>query len=129
MQWLKAIEDEQRPPLAGELGQPPAFVERALRTARHRQVAEEGQGFLQKDVGRRRDLFSRALAVEGPRKRRVAPRPILIREVRRPIRDERGLPLAAKGDEGENVRALAFVVLGLRPGLVEEPSFGVPADE
>jgi hypothetical protein len=52
LQRLQTIEDEQRPPLAGELGQPPAFVERALRTARHLRVAEEGEGFLQKHVGR-----------------------------------------------------------------------------
>ena len=46
LQRLQAIEDEQRPPLADELGQPPAFVERALRTARHLPVAEEGEGLL-----------------------------------------------------------------------------------
>jgi hypothetical protein len=40
------------------------------------------------------------------RKHRVAPRPILIREVRRPLRHERGLPLATEGDEGEDVRAI-----------------------
>src|ERR1700724_2754398 len=59
----------------------------------------------------------------------IAPRPILMRELRRPFRHERGLALAAEGDEGEDVRAFGFVVLGLRPGLVEELSFGVAADE
>jgi hypothetical protein len=52
-----------------------------------------------------------------------------MREVRRPLRHERSLPLAAEGDEGEDVRALGFVVLGLRPGVVEEPGFRLAADE
>jgi hypothetical protein len=53
----------------------------------------------------------------------------LIREVRRPLRHQRGLPLAAEGDEGEDARTLGFVGLGLRPGDVESLSFGFAADE
>ena len=88
MQRLQAIEDQQRPSLADEPGQPPAFVERARRAARHRRVVEEGEGFGQKRVGRNGSLLARALAVEGPREGSVAPRPVLMREVRGPFRHQ-----------------------------------------
>jgi hypothetical protein len=52
-----------------------------------------------------------------------------MREVRRPLRHERSLSLAAQRDEGEDVRALGFVVLGFRPGVVEKLCFGIAADE
>ena len=78
-------------------------------------VAEEGEGFLEEQVGGSGSLLARALAVEGPRKDGVAAGPVLMREVRGPLRDERGLPLAAEGDEGEDVGALGFVRSGLWP--------------
>ena len=74
-------------------------------------------------------LLARALAVEGPRKDGVAPRPVLMRQVRRPLRHQRGLPLAAEGDEGEDVGALRFAAHGLVPGVVEELGFGLAPDE
>jgi hypothetical protein len=105
LQRLEAIKDEQRAPRADELGQPPAFVERARRALRQAFVAEEGEGLGQKQVGGNGGLLARALAVEGPRKDGVAAGPVLRREVGGPLRDERGLPLAAEGDEGEDVGA------------------------
>jgi hypothetical protein len=52
-----------------------------------------------------------------------------MREVRRPLRHERSLPLAAKSNKGKDARALGFVVLDLRPGVVEEQGIGFAADE
>ena len=129
LQGLHAIEDEQRPPLADELGQPPAFVERALRAARHRRVAEEGEGFRQKRVGRNGGLLARALAVEGPRENGIAPRPVLMRQLRRPLRDQRGLPLATEGDEGEDMGALRLPAHDLVPGRGEELGLRLAADQ
>jgi hypothetical protein len=129
IQRLQTIEDEQRPPLAGEPRQPPAFIERALRTACHFRVAEEGEGLLQKRVGRRLGLFPRALAVEGPCKHRLAPRPILIREVRRGLRVRRKGNNRAQGGLGDGrlagqlavERQITDIVLVECLGLVPSP--------
>ena len=43
-----------------------------------------------------------------------------MREFRRPLRDERGFPFAAEGDEGEDVRALRFAAADFGPRVVEE---------
>lgn len=101
----------------------------ARRAARHRRVAEEGEGFLEKGVGRSHGLVGRALAVEGPRKDRVAPRPVLMRQLRRPLRHERGLSLAPERDEGEDVRARRLGFADLRPGVGEKLGFIFAADE
>ena len=50
-------------------------------------------------------MLARALAVEGPRKGGVAAGPVLGGQFRGPLGDERGLPLAAEGDEGEDMGA------------------------
>ena len=52
-----------------------------------------------------------------------------MRQLRRPLRDERGLPFAAEGDEGEDVGALRFAAHGLVPGVVEKLGLGLAADE
>ena len=95
-----------RPAARRRAGQPPAFVERAGALPASCRVAEEGEGFLEKQVGGSGGLLARALAVEGPREGGVAPRPVLMRQLRRPLGHERGFPFAAEGDEGEDVGAL-----------------------
>lgn len=120
LQRLQAIEDEQRPLLAGDLGQALALLVRALRAVRHFRVAEKEERLPQKEVGRRGHLLARALAVERPGEDRIALRPILPCQRRRPLRHERGLPLSAEGDEGEDVRSRRIRTANLRPGVVEE---------
>jgi hypothetical protein len=129
LQRLQAVENEQSPPLAHERGQPPAFVERALRAARQLGVAEEGEGFLEKQVGRSRQLLARALAIEGPRERGIAPRPILGRERRDPLRDQRGLAFATERDEGENAGPRALGATNLEPRPVEQLHFIIAPDQ
>ena len=129
LQRLQAVENEQGPPLAHERGQPPAFVERALRASRQLGVAEKGEGFLEKQVGRSRQLLARALAIEGPRERGIARRPILGRERRDPLRDQRGLPFATERDEGENAGPRAFGTTNLEPRLVERLHFVIAPDQ
>ena len=109
LQRLEAVEDEQAAPLAHDAGQALAFLERAGGAGGEfivRVVAEEGEGFLEEQVGGSGHLLARALAVEGPRKDGVAAGPVLMRQFRGPLGDERGFPFAAEGDEGEDVRAL-----------------------
>ena len=97
--------------------------------ARHRRVAEEGEGLLEKQVGRSGRLLARALAVEGPREDGVAPRPVLTREFGGPLRDERGFPFAAEGDEGEDVGRGVSPRTDLRPSVGEELRFVFAPDE
>ena len=123
MQRLKPIEYEQRPPFSDELGQPPAFVERALRVACHRRVAEEDECFLEKRIGRGRGLVARALAVEGPRKGGLATRPVFSCKARQPLGHQRRLPLAPEPEEGEDVRAVRLGNANLRPGIGDNFSF------
>ncbi len=129
LQRLQAIEDEQRPSFADELGQPPAFFERTRATLSHRRIAEEDEGFLEKHVARGGRLLARALAVEGPREDGITPRPVLMRQLRRPLRHQRGLPLASEGNEGEDVGPHRLAAHGLVPRIGEELGLGVAADE
>jgi hypothetical protein len=129
LQRLQAVEDEQRPPLAHQRGQPPALVERPVRAARQGRVAEKGEGFLEKQVGRGRQLLARALAIEGPRERGVAHRSILGRQRRDPLRDQRGLPFATQRDEGEDAGPRILGATNLEPRLVEQLHFGIAPDQ
>src|SRR5439155_24515463 len=106
LQRLEAVEDEEAAPLAHDTGEALSFLERAGGAGGEglvRVVAEEGEGFLEEQVGGSGHLVARALTVEAPRKGGVAARPVLMRQFRRPLGDERGLPFAAEGDEGEEV--------------------------
>jgi hypothetical protein len=52
-----------------------------------------------------------------------------MRQRRHPLRHQRGLPLAAEGDEGEDVAAHRLATHGLVPGVGEELGLGLSADE
>ena len=52
-----------------------------------------------------------------------------MRQLRRPLRDQRGLPLAAQGDEGEDMGSLRLPAHGLVPGVGEELGLRLAADE
>ena len=52
-----------------------------------------------------------------------------MRQVRRPLRHQRGLALAAERDEGEDVGALGFAAHGLVPRVGEELGFVLAPDE
>ena len=129
LQRLQAIQDQQRPPLAHQLRQPPAFVERPLRTDGHLRVAEEGEGILEKHVGRGRYLLPRPLAVERPRQHRLAPRPLPMRQLRRPLRHQRRLPLAPQRNERDHVRTWRFGAAGFVPCVGEELGFRLAPDQ
>src|SRR5436190_6694667 len=105
LQGLEAVEDEQAAPLADDAGEALAFLERAGGAGGEgfvRVVAEEGEGFLEEQVGGSGDLLARSLAVKAPRKGGVAAGPVLRGELGGPLGDEGGFPFAAEGDEGED---------------------------
>ena len=77
LQRLEAIEDEQRPPLADEPASRRPLSNAPAALPASRRVAEEGEGLVEKQVGRSRQLLARPLAVERPRKHGLAPRPVL----------------------------------------------------
>jgi hypothetical protein len=52
-----------------------------------------------------------------------------MRQLRRPLRQQRGLPLAAERDEGEDVGPLRLAAHSLVPGVDEELRLGLAADE
>jgi len=52
-----------------------------------------------------------------------------MRQLRRPLRHQRGLPLAAQRDEGEDVGALGLATRGLVPRIGEELGLGIATDE
>ena len=52
-----------------------------------------------------------------------------MRQLRRPLRHQRGLPLAPEGDEGEDVGALRLAAHGLVPGVGKELGLGLAADQ
>ena len=112
LQRLKAVEDEQAAPLADEAGQALAFLERAGGAGGEgpvRVVAEEGEGFLEEDVGGGGLLFARALAVEGLGKGGVAAGPVFGPHfTHKPFCDQRRFSFTAKGDERQHARAVDF---------------------
>src|ERR1039458_8128175 len=122
LQRIEAVEEEEVTPLAHEAGKALSFLERAGATGGERLVrvvAEEDEGFLEEQVRARGQLLACALAVEGPCKDRIASRPVLMREVRRPLRYQRGLSLAPERDDGEDVGARGFDVANFVPGIGE----------
>jgi len=138
LQRLEAVEEEEAAPLADEAGEALALLERAGAAGGEglvRGVAEEGEGFLEEQVGGSGQLLARALAVEGPHKGGVAARPVLPRQFRRPFGHEGGFSFAAEGGEGEEVgtgRRMPDTrcrMANAGPGVVEELGFRFAADE
>ncbi|HEY5752649.1 MAG TPA: hypothetical protein VIT21_05840 [Chthoniobacterales bacterium] len=135
LQRLEAVEDEKAATLAHDAGEALTFLERtgvAGGKLLVRIVAEENQGFLEEQIGgsgSRRAGLAAALAVEGPSKGGVAAGPVLSGQFRRPLGHERGLPLAAGGNKGEDTRAAFLRAHGFDPGVVEELQFVFASDE
>ncbi len=99
LQRLETVEDEQGVPLADDGGEALAFLERTGGAGSEgfvRVVAEEGEGFLEKQVGTRGHLLARALAVEAPGKGGVAAGPVLRGEFDGPLGDEGSFAFAAR---------------------------------
>jgi hypothetical protein len=90
--------------------------------------AEEFDRLGEKQVRRGADLLARALAVERPSERGLAPRPAARRQPVRPVRRQRSLPLPTERDEGEHER-MRLPVAGLRPGRFDDRGFRLAADQ
>ena len=70
-----------------------------------RRVAEEFERRLDEVVRRGAALLAGTLTVKGPGEDAVEPRPVALRELRHPMRDQRRLAHAAPGHEGDDSRS------------------------
>src|SRR4051812_45760761 len=106
LQRFEAVQDKQAAPLAYDVSEASSFLERA-RGAGGKffvcVVAEEGEGFLQEEVGGNSRLLMHALAVERPRKRDVATRPVLSCKFSGPLNNQRSFPLSPERNEREDL--------------------------
>ncbi len=126
LQRLQPIEDQQRALGPDDLREPLALLVAAL--AFDRLGAEEFDRLGEKQVRRGAGLLARALVVERPGERGLAPGPAPRREIVRPFRDERSLPLPAERDESQHER-MRLPVASLRPGLLDDRGLRLAADQ